>query len=200
MLHRSIFFLSLLAQCNAIPQAVSSTALSPSSSSVAILWKTKVDALRDYILQQPDQNATKGFWNGPALQQTFSDGECLQVRFYNWDCNHDVPYKMRGVATWLMDTIGRENIRGISDAYRFYTYGRYVDPDDGWNFYGVSRLSFGACGNRGPQSSCGTVMCLKEDGAIPGVDGVPKGQNPWMDPSNRDRLCPWLKGNGTGTF
>jgi hypothetical protein len=103
---------------------------------------------------------------------------------------------MRGVAKWLDDV----NPAGpIDDAYRYYVYGRYVDPDDGWDFYGEARLSFGACGNRGPQSSCGVGWCVDGEGESAGSGGVvvPEGQSPYVDPNDRNNLCPWLKGNGS---
>jgi len=109
---------------------------------------------------------------------------------------------MRGVAKWLDDTNVRNNSQTIWDPYRYYTYGYYADPDNGWNFYASARLSFGACGNRGPQSACGVVWCVDKDGKssgyAPGFE-VPKGQSPYVDPNNRDNLCPWLRDNGTAS-
>lgn len=204
VIRRSVILIgSLLGMCNAIPQTVTSPALSRTPSVAVIPWEIKIDALHAYILQQPDQNATKGFGNGPSLQNTFDDGDCLQVRFYNWNCNYDIPYKMRGVAKWLDDTNVRNNNQTIWDPYRYYTYGYYTDQDNGWNFYGEARLSFGACGNRGPQSSCGVAWCVDKDGNSSGYSPsivVPKGQTPYVDPNNRDNLCPWLRGNGTASY
>ncbi|KAH8724183.1 hypothetical protein GQ44DRAFT_750495 [Phaeosphaeriaceae sp. PMI808] len=188
------FLGSQLGVCSDIPGSTISTTLSPSPSPTVIPWETKIDAFREYILQQPDQNATKGFWSGPGIQKTFADGQCLQVRFYNWDCNYDILYKMRGVVKWLDDIDVRNNSGAISDPYRSYTYGHYVDPDSGWTFYGESRLSFGACGNRGPQSSCGVGWCVDKDGKQ--VSKIPEGQTPYVDPNNRDNVCPWLRGDG----
>lgn len=196
MLGSGILIGSLLGVCSATLQTTTVVAPLPAPSVVITPWESKIDALREHILQQPDQNATKGFSYGPGIQKTFPDSECLQVRFYNWDCFYDIPYKMRGVAKWLDDTSVR-NIQGISDPYRYYTYGRYVDPDDGWDFYGEARLSFGACGNRGPQSSCGVGWCVDKDGVFPGVSAVPQGQSPYVDPNNKDNLCPWLRDNRT---
>jgi hypothetical protein len=191
----------LLSVCNALPQATTTAAPSPSPTVTAIPWATKIDAFREYILQQPDQNATRGFVNGPTIQKSFADGECLQVRFYNWDCFYDIPYKMRGVAKALDDS-GLRDRQPIADVYRFYTYDYYSDPDNGWNFYNESRLSFGACGNRGPQSACGVGWCVDRDGKSSGYTPgfvVPVGQTPYMDPNNRDNVCPWLRDNGTAT-
>ncbi|KAH7383943.1 hypothetical protein BKA66DRAFT_89021 [Pyrenochaeta sp. MPI-SDFR-AT-0127] len=195
MLSKSILISSFLGLCNGLPQAATSTEPTPTPSAAVIPWTSKIDALRSYILEQPDQNATKGFWYGPGIQKNFTDGQCLQVRFYNWDCFHDIPYKMRGVVEWL-DISGVRDIAGISDPFRYYTYGYYVDPDDGWTFYNEARLSFGACGNRGPQSSCGVGWCVDESGTFPGSEAVPEGQSPYVDPNNRDNLCPWLRSNG----
>ena len=195
MLSIGILTSSLLTVCNAMPRPETLATLSSPRSVAAITWEAKIDALREYILQQPDQNATKGFWNGPSLQKTFDDGQCLQVRFYNWDCSYDVPYKMRAVAKFLDDTNVRSNNQTIWDPYRYYTYGGYVDPDNNWNFYGVSRLTFGACGNRGPQSACGELWCVDKNGNSSGTPGftVPSGQNPYLDPNNRNNICPWLQ-------
>jgi hypothetical protein len=179
-----------------MPQ-VATTTTSPTPSASPILWQTKIETFQSYILDLPDRNASKGFGYGPFLRKTFEDGECLQLGLYDWDCNHEIPYKMRGVAKWLNDTIARD-ADPIWDAYRYYVYGYYTDPDDGWNFYGASRLSFGACGNRGPQSSCGVTYCVDKQGNTVGdPSSVPTGQTPWMDPNDRNRLCPWLRGNET---
>ena len=186
----------LLARCSAFPQGASSTDPTPSPSTSAIPWSTKVDTLRSYVLAQPDQNATKGFSQGPSIQKTFDDGQCLQIRFYNWDCLFDIPYKMKGVAKWIDDQ-GIRNTDPIWDAYRYYLYGGYTDPDNGWNFYGESRLTFGACGNRGPQSACGVGFCVNQTGVFPG--NVPAGASPYVDPNNRDNLCPWLKVGGSAS-
>jgi hypothetical protein len=114
---------------------------------------------------------------------------------------------MRGVAKWF-DSLGlRSQSNPIWDPYRYYVYEHYQDPDDGWDFYGAARLAFGACGNRGPQSSCGVQYCVDENGETVGRAGVcvngtepagcvPKGETPWMDPNDRNRLCSWLR-NGT---
>ena len=202
MLSSGFLLGALLSVCNALPQPATPAAQPYTPSKADTPWATKYDAFREYILQQPDQNATKGFSSGPSLQKTFDDGECLQVRFYNWNCFNDIPYKMRGVAKWLDDTNVRNNSQTIWDPYRYYTYGYYADPDNGWNFYASARLSFGACGNRGPQSACGVVWCVDKDGKssgyAPGFE-VPKGQSPYVDPNNRDNLCPWLRDNGTAS-
>lgn len=157
----------LLTACCAFQQAASSGILTPLLSASAIPWSTKIDALRTHVLEQPDQNATKGFGYGPSIQKTFDDGQCLQIRFYNWDCLFDIPYKMKGVAKWI-DDAGIRDTDSIWDAYRYYLYGGYADPGNGWNFYGESRLTFGACGNRGPQSACGVGFCVNRTGVFPG--------------------------------
>jgi hypothetical protein len=191
----------LLSVCNALPQATTTTGPTHSPSVPAIPWSTKVDAFRAYILQQQDRNATKGFGNGPTIQESFADGDCLQVRFYNWDCFYDIPYKMKGVVKALDDS-GLRDHGPITEPYRFYTYNYYSDPGNGWNFYNEARLAFGACGNRGPQSSCGVGWCVDKDGNSAGYSPgfvVPPGQSPYVDPNNRDNICPWLKENGTAT-
>jgi hypothetical protein len=194
---------SLLSACNALPQTATSAAPSPTPSAPTIPWETKFDALREYILQQPDQNATKGYFNGPSLQKTFADGQCLQVRFYNWDCNYDIPYKMRGVVKYLDDSGFRDpGYNPAIDPARWYMYGYYVDPDDGWNFYAEAHLTFGACGNRGPMSACGVNWCVDKNGKKPGYPlafPIPEGQNPYIDPNDRDNLCPWMRDNGTAS-
>jgi hypothetical protein len=191
-----ILISSLLGACDGIPQATTSATPSPTPPVAVIPWETKIDVLREYILQQPDQYAKRGFGNGPSLQKTFADGECLQVRFYNWDCNYDILYKMRGVVTWL-DSINVRNNDPIWDSFRYYEYGYYADPDNGWKFYAESRLSFGACGNRGPQSSCGVYWCKEKDGGTTTPPKVPEGQTPYLDPNDRNNICPWLRNNGT---
>jgi hypothetical protein len=187
-------FGSMLVLCNALLQATT-IAASSSVPSPTISWETKFDLFREYILQQPTRNATKGFWQGPSLQKTFSDGECLQIRLYDWDCTYDIPYKMKGIVNWLDNNVPRTD-SPIWDTYRYYTYGYYIDPDNGWDFYGSSRLSFGACSNRGPQSSCGVVWCVDKQGNSSGASSqfpIPKGQSPYVDPNDRNRLCPWLR-------
>jgi hypothetical protein len=193
---------------NPIPALSQSTIPSPTPSTSTIPWSTKVDLFRSFLLQQPDQIAHKGFCTGPVLQKTFADTSCLQIILCNYNCFNEIPYKMRGVAAWFDSLDLRSNADPIWDAYRYYQYGYYADPDDGWRFYDQARLTFGACGNRGPQSSCGPLYCVDAKGATVGTvcgDGtnlescVPKGQTPWLDPNDRDRLCPWLRGNGTGS-
>ncbi|KAH5297409.1 hypothetical protein HBI17_204000 [Parastagonospora nodorum] len=188
-----ILIASVLATCLGMPQAASTSTAVPTASPIP--WSTKIEAFETYVLEQPDQNASKGFGRGPFLRKTFDDGVCLQIGLYDWDCNHEIPYKMRGVAKWLHDNISRD-ADPIWDTYRYYVYGYYADPEDGWNFYGASRLSFGACGNRGPQSSCGVTYCVDQNGTTVGQpELVPEGQTPWMDPNDRNRLCPWLRHN-----
>ncbi|KAH7406345.1 hypothetical protein DE146DRAFT_630993 [Phaeosphaeria sp. MPI-PUGE-AT-0046c] len=202
MLAKTILVGCMLALASALPQATPVSILPPAATLTTdpIPWATKVDELRAWMLDQPDQNATKSR-GGPRFQKTFADGDCLQIVFLDWDCNHDLPYKMRGVAKWLDD----EHLRGGDgggDKYRWYLYGYYVDPDDGWTFYNSARLSFGFCGNRGPQSSCGVNYCVDKNGRTDwGHEGmnVPAGQTPWMDPNERNRLCPWLRDNSTIT-
>lgn len=108
---------------------------------------------------------------------------------------------MRGVVAWL-DSTGVANMSDdtvMKDPYRWFVYGNYADLDSGWNFYGVARVSFGGCGNRGPQSACGMNWCVDREGKSAGYGDVrvPEGESPYVDPNNRDNLCPWLKGNGT---
>jgi hypothetical protein len=169
-----------------------------------IPWSAKVDEFRSFILQQPDQLARKGFCTGPVLQKTFEDTSCLQIILCNYNCFNEIPYKMRGVAAWFDSLDLRSD--PIWDTYRYYQYGYYTDPDNGWKFYDQARLTFGACGNRGPQSSCGPLYCVDGNGATVGTicgnetngeSCVPEGQTPWIDPSERDRICPWLRSNGT---
>lgn len=200
MFTKTFLFGCMLALASAMPQAAIITTSPPPSTPTTepIPWATKIDQFRTYLLSQPDTNATKSR-GGPSFQGRFSDGDCLQIRFYNWDCNHDIPYKMRGVVKWLDD----EELRGGDgggDKYRWYVSGYYVDPDDGWNFYNSARLSFGFCGNRGPQSSCGNNYCVDKNGRSDwgheGMD-VPAGQTPWMDPNDRNRLCVWLRDTPT---
>jgi len=168
---------------------------SPTPSPTPIPWSTKLAQLRTYILSQPTLNATAGYYSGPSLQLTYPDNTCLQIRFYNWNCAHDIPYKPSGVAAWL-DSTGmakQPDDYVFDDAYRFYVYGYYRDPDDGFGFYDAARLTFGGCGNRGPQSACGMTWCVDGEGGRP---EVPEGEDPWVDPNERDGLCPWLR-NGT---
>ncbi|KAL5113141.1 hypothetical protein ACEQ8H_008993 [Pleosporales sp. CAS-2024a] len=182
--------------CLAMPQVATTTSSTPSVSP-AIPWPEKIQAFRSFLVAQPDQNATKGFCTGPTLSKTFDDGECLQMRLCNWDCSYEEPYKMRGVVQWLDDTIPRDS-DPIWDPWRYYEYGYYKDPDDGWSYYDTARLSFGACGNRGPQSACGVVYCVGKDGKpVNDAASVPQGQTPWLDPNDRNRLCPWLRNNET---
>lgn len=198
MLLKFAFARFIIAVCSATPQDPTVTPTnSATPTPTPIPWDTKLDDFRNYVLQQPDQNATQGFWSGPAIQKSYPDSSCLQIRFYNWDCFHDIPYKIRGVVKWLDGTNVRNEPNAIWDPYRYYVYGRYIDPDDGWDFYGEARLSFGGCGNRGPQSSCGVGWCVNSTGVFPGADSVPKGVSPYVDPNNRDNLCPWLRANGT---
>jgi hypothetical protein len=178
----------------------------PTPSSPTIPWFTKVDQFHNFILEQPDQTAHKGFCTGPVLQKTFADTSCLQIILCNYNCFNEVPYKMRGVAAWF-DSLDLQSIPDpIWDPYRYYQYGYYMDPDDGWRFYDQARLTFGACRNRGPQSSCGPLYCVDGKGTTVGTacangtesgSCVPMGQTPWIDPNDRDRLCPWLRGSET---
>jgi hypothetical protein len=168
---------------------------SPSPPPV-ILWQSKISALRAYVLSQPDQPALKARY-GPSIQLHFPDNStssCLEIRLLNWDCNYDVPLKMAGVAAWL-DSTGLVNYAEdpIWDAFRYYLQGYYVDPYDGWNFYEEVRLVFGACGNRGVQSACGNRWCKDLDGQTIKADKVPKGQIPYLNPSDRGSLCLWLR-------
>jgi hypothetical protein len=179
----------------------------PSPSPIpTIPWSTKVFQFHSFILAQPDRNASLGFCNGPLLRLTFADTSCLQINLCNYNCQNAIPYKMRGVATWFDSLNLSSSPDPIWDAFRYYQYGYYADPDDGFSFYDQARLTFGACGNRGPQSACGVLYCVDGEGqtvqkaCAEGVVGscVPKGQTPYMDPNDRDRVCKWLRGNGTG--
>jgi hypothetical protein len=105
------------------------------------------------------------------------------------------PTKSKGIANWLDNNVPRA-YSPIWDSYRYYAYGYYTDPDDGWDYYGSSRLSFDACGNRGPQSSCGVVWCVNTEGNSSGTVPqfpIPKGESPYVDPNDRNRICPWLR-------
>ncbi|KAF2833179.1 hypothetical protein CC86DRAFT_414922 [Ophiobolus disseminans] len=180
----------------AFPQATPS----PTPNATLIPWSQKFSTFRTYLLSHPDVNGTHGWSNGPALQQTFADGTCFQLRIYNWNCVYDIPYKMRGIVHWLDGTRSSKfSDDTVVDAWRFYEDGYYTDPDSGWGFYSVAKLTFGACGNRGPQSACGMTYCVDREGRNAGTGAVPipAGESPYMDPNNRDSLCPWLKGNGT---
>lgn len=190
-MHTGVVLTLLVGLCKSAPQAPPSISSDPPTA-VEIPWTVKFDAFREFLLQQPDQNATKGFASGPYLKKTFDDGQCLQMGLINWDCGHELPYKMRGVVKFF-DSLNIRNSTPIWDPYRYYAYGPYVDPDDGWNFYGSARLSFGACGNRGPQSACGYVWCYTKEGTTPAVSDVPQGQTPYLDPNDRNRICPWLR-------
>ncbi|KAH7075192.1 hypothetical protein FB567DRAFT_536328 [Paraphoma chrysanthemicola] len=192
MLFNTILATTLLPLATALPQA----SPTPSPSSLpTIPWSTKLAEFRAHILTQPTLLGAPGFGYGPGIQLTFADTSCLQVRLYNWDCNFAIPYKPAGIVSWL-DSVAPGP---ITDPFRYYVYGRYVDPDDGWDFYGEARLAFGACGNRGPQSSCGVGWCVDAEGKSSGQGEVvvPEGQSPYVDPNSRDNLCPWLRGNAT---
>lgn len=189
----SILVASMIAKCLGMPQASPTTTAVPTASPIP--WPTKIAAFEAYVLAQPDPIANKGFWNGPFLRKTFDDGSCLQIGLYNWDCDYAIPYKSRSIAKWLHDMIPRDG-DPIWDMYRYYIFGYYTDPDDGWNFYGSSRLSFGYCFNRGPQSSCGTTYCVDQNGTIvEKAELIPEGQTARQDPNDRTRLCPWLQRN-----
>lgn len=192
MLNSAILITAWLGVCEAMPQAATSVTSSPTPSVSAIPWPTKIDALHEYILQQPDQNAAKGR-DGPSIEKTFEDGDCLEVRFVNWDCWYDILYKVRGVAKFLDDTgVRNYNTSPVWDKFRYYVGGLYVDPDNGWGFYRGSGLSSGTCGHRGIQSACGLQWCETRDGRTMNSSGVPAGQSPYVDPSNRSVICPWL--------
>jgi hypothetical protein len=171
-----------------------------------IPWSTKVSQFHSFILAQPDQNASLGFCTGPLLRFTFSDTSCLQMNLCNYNCQHMLPYKMRGVAAWFDSLNLSSSTDPIWDTYRYYQYGYYADPDDGFDFYGQARLTFGACGNRGPQSACGVLYCVDGEGQTvqracgEGGTGkcVPEGETPYVDPNERYRVCKWLRGNETG--
>jgi hypothetical protein len=200
LLNAAVSIASLMGASTALPQATASP--SPTPSAELIPWSTKIASFRAYIASLPDTTAKQGFFNGPALQQSFSDGNCLQIRFYNWDCFHDIVYKTAGVLKYL-DSTGAANLpedTTMTNGTRYYQEDYYVDPDDEWNFYGVTHLTFGGCGNRGPQSACGVIWCVDKDGNnlgyTPGAV-IPEGQCPYIDPNNRNQLCPWLGGNET---
>lgn len=205
MLSTIILISNLLRVCNAIPQAATSAAPSPSPSVPTIPWESKVDALCEFLLQQPDPIGNKGFYNGPNFQKSFPDGDCIQVRIYDYDCFHNIPYKMRGIVKWLEVTDMRSKMPLADiDRYRQYSYGYYSDPDDGWGFYDMAWLAFGPCNNRGPQSACGVSWCVNKDGKSFGSvyppPPIPTGYSPYVDPSNRNNICPWLKPNETTTW
>lgn len=202
VLSAAISIASLLGASTALPQATATTSPSSTPSAALIPWSTKIASFRAFIAAQPDTPAIHGFYNGPDLQQSFSDGTCLQIRFYNWDCFHDIVYKAAGVVKFL-DSTGAANLPEdtvMTNGTRGYQEDYYVDPDDGWNFYGVTHLTFGGCLNRGPQSSCGMTFCVDKDGNSAGYTPgfvVPAGQCPYIDPNNKDQLCPWLGGTET---
>lgn len=182
-------FLSLAAflhTTTALPQAT------PTPTPTPIPWATKVAALRAHVLAQPTSLDNAGWSKGPAYQVPFPDGDCHQIRLYNWDCSDSIPYKMSAIAAWIDSSdFASLNYTRFEDL-RWYSLGYYRDPDDGWAFYDVARMTFGACGNRGPQSACGHVYCTDVNGGqYPG--SVPAGATPWVNPNNRDRVCPWLR-------
>lgn len=98
----------LLTTCYASPRTPRSTGPSTTPTVSPIPWPTKIDTFRAYILQQPDQNGTEGFGHGPFLRKTFDDGQCLQLDLYDWECTYEIPYKMRGIAEWLENSIPRD--------------------------------------------------------------------------------------------
>lgn len=181
--------LFLAASTSALPQA-------PSPTPIANLtWAGKVAAMKSYILTQPTSTKNAGFWSGPTYQVNFDDGDCHQIRIYNWDCSHDIPYTPVGIAKWI-DDIGIGGYDWQHWPYsQYYEYGNYRNPEDGWDYFLVARLTYAACGNRGPQSSCGYVMCTKPDGSGLDLVDIPKGKEPYVDTANaRDRVCDWYKG------
>jgi hypothetical protein len=160
-------------------------------------WAEKVDALRAHILSGPTSTKNAGFWSGPIYQLSFPDNDCHQIRLYNWCCTHDVPYKMAGIAAWIDSQGIRNYTRTRFEDGRYYNLGYYRDPEDGWGFYDVARMTYGPCGNRGPQSACGHVLCVDKNGTIPSNPWkIPEGMSPYIDPNDKNRVCPWL-GNGT---
>ncbi|CAI6342174.1 unnamed protein product [Periconia digitata] len=188
--HIITFVVPFLIQASpALPQATPVLTSIPADN-----WASKVSALRTYILSQPPSLTNAGFSKGPTYQLTFSDGDCHQIRLYNWDCSKSIPYSMRGIANWIDDSdFASYNLTRFED-WRFFVYGWYRDPDDGFAFYDVARMTWGPCGNRGPQSACGHVYCTDKNGvAVGGPGTVPEGENPWLDPNERDRTCEWLK-------
>jgi len=187
---RNLTLLLLSACSSALPQ-------DPAPTPSAIPWAQKVDALRAHILSQPSSTKNAGFWNGPAYQLSFPDNDCHQIRLYNWECTYDVPYKMPGIAAWMDSQGFRDDNRTRFDDTRYYNYGYYRDPADGWAFYDVARMTYGPCGNRGPQSACGHIWCTEKNGTI--VGHVPEGMSPYADPNDKSRVCPWLRDSKTGT-
>jgi hypothetical protein len=185
--------LFLLSACSsALPQA-------PAPTPSAVPWAEKVDALRAYILSQPTSLKNAGFWSGPEYKVRFPDNDCHQIRLYNWECTYDVPYKMAGIAAWIDSQGFRNYNRTAFETTNYYNYGYYRDPDDGWGFYDVARLTYGPCGNRGPQSACGHDYCTYKNGTR-WFDGTfPEGMSPYQDPNDKNQVCPWLRDRETGT-
>jgi hypothetical protein len=189
--------LSLLTTISsALPQSPSLTTTS-TPTPTPIPWSEKVDAFKKYLLTQTNTGKNAGFWSGPTFTLRFPDNDCHQLRFYNWCCTYDIPYKMTEVVAWLdREGVGNYNYTGWSDLQNSAgRYGFYRDPDDGWQFYDVARMLYSQCGVRGPQSACGHIWCTAPDGKT--LPKYPEGSNPYVDPNNRNRVCPWLKANGT---
>lgn len=192
--------LYLLTACSsALPQSPTPTS-TPTPTPTPIPWPDKIDALRAYILTQRDHPPTAGFWSGPIYTLRFPDGDCHQIRLYNWCCTWDIPYKMSELAAW-MDRSGLRNHNWTGWADPKITgmgrYDYYRNPEDGWGFYDVARMMYSSCGARGPQSACGHVLCVDRNGTVPKV--IPEGQSLYVDPNNRNQVCPWLREEGTGT-
>jgi hypothetical protein len=162
----------------------------------------KFHAFRDYIYYLPDTNVSHNYalpGDTPTFQMKFADGDCLQLQYYNTDCVQDILYKTRGALNFL-DSLGWGSMNDPwPNAYTYFNTGYYEDPDDGWNFYYAPIITFGKCGNQGPQIFCTLAWCKDKEGNsglyTPGFV-VPKGQNPIVDPNNKDNLCPWLKEGG----
>jgi hypothetical protein len=195
MLGTAFTITSLLGLCTALPAT-------PTSSPIPM--PVKYQAFRNYISTLPDTNATHNYAlgaAGPTFQQTYADGDCLEVRYYNRDCIRNILYKTRGVLNFL-DTLwwSYTDAPWPGDAYTYFQTGYYEDPDDGWDFYYTPYITFGKCGNKGYLDLCSVTWCKDKNGNSGLTDPnfyVPKGANAILDPNDKDSLCPWLKEGGS---
>ena len=186
------FVLFLFSACSsALPQTTAP--IQP-----AMPWPEKVDTVRAYMLSQPTSSKNAGFGR-PIYTIPFADNDCHQIRLYNWECTIDILYQMPAIAAW-MDSQGFRNKTGFDDP-GFHGYGYYRNPEDGWGFYDIATMMYGPCGNRGPRSACGHLMCTEKNGTLLGYPwNIPEGMSPYVDPNNRDRVCPWLREGTPGTM
>ncbi|PVI04959.1 hypothetical protein DM02DRAFT_725421 [Periconia macrospinosa] len=186
-------FLFLLPTTTATPNPTPSLPSAPT-------WPEKLKQLSTHLRTIGTAVGKPGFGYGEFINLTFADGDCHQIRLYNWDCSSAIPYKLPNIADWLdRSNFGAQNRTRFENTFedqRYFEQGWYRDPEDGFHYYDVARFTWGQCGNRGPQSACGHVYCVLEDGTTAGASGtVPQGETPWMDPNDRNRLCRWLRGD-----